>query len=159
MAQDQKQAFPLPPYLVAPPHIYPKPWPPSGGLQLSLASILAGNLIPLPYQKPPLVLPTHDWPPSGLLFFRLAPGTTAVQIQQGTWPCRKIVFSAPGVASATPNLLSIFMGTQGVQPNGAASMEIPPGGSGTIDIADVILVYFVAQNTTDIITGWAESNL
>jgi hypothetical protein len=136
------------------PHAYFRPWPPSGGSQLSLATILAGYLYPIPYNQKPLVLPTHDWPPGGALFFRFAPDTAARQIQQGTYPCRKIVFFAP-----IGNAASIYMGTQGVSVAGDTSMEIPPGSSGTIDISDVILIYFVAQNATDIITGWAESNL
>ncbi len=156
LAQTPKplEAYPLPPPPVSPLHQYFPPWPSSGSLALQLATLRAGDLIPIPYGSQPLVLPTHELPPSGLLFFRLQPGVKAVQIQQGSWPCRKIVFSAP-----SGNLLSMFMGTVGVQPYGSASMELPPGSSGTIDVADVILIYFVAQNATDIITGWAESNL
>jgi len=135
--------------------VYFPPWPPSGATSSTIGTIINGNIVPVPQgQGPPPVLPVHEVPPTGILWFRFTPGTKAIQIQTSSWPSRKIVFYAP-----TTNLLSIFMGPSSVTPFGSATMEIPPGSSGTIEIADVILIYFVAQNATDILTGWVESNL
>jgi len=138
---------------VAPLHTYFRPWPPGGGTQLALATIINGTLYVIPYGSQPLVLPTHDQPTSSALFFNFAPGLTATQIQQGSWPCRKIIFYAPSTNGG-----NIYLGTQGVSPT-TANLPIPPGGSGVIDISDVTTLYWVADIATDIIAGWAESNL
>lgn len=143
----------VPPYPVSPLHQYFPPWPPTGGTGGVLAT--SPPYPPSqPNQPPAPVLPVENHPPSGALFFRFAPGVKAVQIQTASWACRKIVFFAP-----SGNALSIFIGLQGISNAGPTTMEIPPGGSGVIDINDIILVYFVAGNATDIITGWAESFL
>jgi len=92
-----------------------------------------------------------------LLFFRFPPGTGAQQIQTSSWPCRKIVYFAPGLLADAPNALSIYAGTQGVSAQGRSSMEIPPGGAGVIETDDIVNIFFVAQNATDIITGYAEA--
>jgi hypothetical protein len=156
---EQEKALIRQPYLVAPPHQYFKPFPPGGTTALSFGTIQAGNLIPLPYNQLPIVLPEVQMPPSGALFFRFAPGVAARQIQQGSYRCRKIIFYAPGPTSIAPNAASIFVGTQGVAYGGATSMEVPPGGSGVWEISDVTTAWFIAANPTDIITGWAESIL
>jgi hypothetical protein len=57
------------------------------------------------------------------------------------------------------------MGNQGVVAGtstpgnapGQPSFEIPPGGTVTINISNVSSLYFIATNSTDIITGWAEA--
>ena len=147
-------------YPAAPIPVPPLPWPPGGGTAPALGSIQAGYLVPLlsvlpgatPLQK--IILPTHESPPSSVLPFNFAPGTEAVQIQTTSWPCRKIVFYAPST-----NSLPIFMGTQGVGYGAEKAYPIVPGQPGEIDIADVIIIYWVAGNLTDIIQGWAESDL
>jgi hypothetical protein len=136
----------------------PPPFPLSGGTALVLGSIQNGTLVPLfgpnlPTLQP-IVLPIHESPPSSIFPFNFAPGETAVQIQPTSWPCRKIVFYAP-----TTNTGNIYMGMVGISPTSIKIFPIAPGQPGTVDISDINLIYWVATNTTDVISGWAESNL
>lgn len=138
--------------------VAPPPFPPGGGTGLVLGGIQGGTLVPLagpgiPTLQP-IILPIHETPPSAILPFNFAPGTEAVQIQVASWPCRRIVFFAP-----SGNSLFISMGMQGIGYDSAKTYSIAPGSAGVVDINDVITIYWVAGNATDIITGWAESNL
>ncbi len=146
-------------YPVAPLHVYPPPWPSGGGNAVALGIIQNGNLVILPFGMKPVVLPTMNYPPSGALFFRFIVGAQARQIQTSSYACRKVIAFAPGPTADSPNLKSVYMGLQGLGVAGVTSMEIPPGGAATIDISDASLIYFIGQNATDIITGWAESVL
>ena len=151
-------------YSVGPPHTYYKPWPPNSS-NLTLGGIQAGTLVPInpgggivPLQ--PIALPTSESPPSGMLPFNFAPGlqggvyeATGVQVQTSSYPAKECVFFAP-----TSNALNIYVGQQGTA-FGSKGFPIPPGGAGTIHVADVVLLYWAAGNLTDVITGWFSSRL
>jgi hypothetical protein len=135
-----------------------QPWMP-GGTAIQLCTIMNGTLYPLKFGAAPLVVPIHESPPSALYYFRFAPGTQARQFATTSWHCRKVVYSAPGTGFAAANSLSIWLGSNGVAPATSSSFEIPPGASGVVETNDIINLWWVGQNTTDIIQGYAESNL
>jgi hypothetical protein len=141
--QAASEVPPVTPYPVAPLHNYPPPWP---GTQIKI-------------QNPNAPFAVVPQPAQNTLFFRFAPGNAqANQIQTSSWPCRKVVLYAPGVGADVSNLKSIYMALQGgAVAQGLHTAEFPPGSSLTIEVSDINLLWFVAQNATDLVTGFAES--
>ncbi len=120
-------------------------------------------IAPIPFPKPGIQLnfPAQavvTVPSNNALVFRFAPGTQATQIQTSSWAARKVVLYTPGPGSDSPNIASIYMALQGgAIVLGGHTAEIPPGSALTIEISDITLLWFVAHNSTDVISGWAES--
>jgi hypothetical protein len=111
-------------------------------------------------EQPPIppTIPVHEKPPIQNNYFRFAPGTTPSQIQSTSLAIRRIIAYAPGLGSLAPNTNSIFFGGTGLSVAGITSTELPPGASVGIQTNDVIAVYWIAQNATDLITGWLEQD-
>jgi hypothetical protein len=55
------------------------------------------------------------------------------------------------------NSKSIFLGIGGTVQALLQAIEYPPGSSDTIEIDDVSKLWFLGQNTTDIVMGRVES--
>ena len=106
----------------------------------------------------PPTIPVHEKPPLQNNYFRFIPGTMPTQIQSTSLPIRRLVAYAPGLGSLAPNTQSIFFGGTGLSVGGASSGELPPGAAVGIQTFDIIEIYWVAQNATDLITGWVEQD-
>jgi len=91
--------------------------------------------------------------------FRFPVGILARQILESgrSFPCRLIVVTAPDDGFSQANLLSIFYAIGSSASVLDESSELPPGSSETIHIDDVNKLWFIAQNTTDIVFGRVEA--
>ena len=89
--------------------------------------------------------------------FNFAPGTSATQILQGSHPCIRVIIVCPNSQYSQVNSKSIFLGIGGTVQALLQAIEYPPGSSDTIEIDDVSKLWFLGQNTTDIVMGRVES--
>jgi len=92
--------------------------------------------------------------------FRFPPGTSATQIPsipQGSYPCIRVILVTPNVDYTVANTESIYLGIGGTVQSLLSAIEYPPGSSDTIEIDDAAKLWFLAENTTDIVFGRIES--
>ncbi len=96
---------------------------------------------------------------AGGFTFRFAAGTTARQIfaDGHSYKCKKIILVTPDSDFSVANTQSIFYGIGSGADALDHAAELPPGSSETVEINDVAKLWFVGQNTTDIIFGRVEA--